>query len=209
MSAPTVRFSEVVKVAGQPEPYTLWQAPEENGAFGKALREHRVMTIRGGAGSQTDYGEIGYTKDRTSQLLLFPKSLKAFEGKRVVGIKYDLLGSAPDKKQPEAQAPRKPRKEAPSSSPTPAPVAEEKRTPTAVEPKKMIQFPNSPRSAPPKPAPPTQRQDRSKPDDAITVMKKGIQEALNALSQDRSVTVYKILEKLLKDPEPRGKTKNS
>jgi hypothetical protein len=54
------------------------------------VRQHRVMTvIQPPAGTQKDYGVTGALFQKHVAYLIFPKDLKAFEGKRVVGIKYD------------------------------------------------------------------------------------------------------------------------
>ncbi|MDB6154565.1 MAG: hypothetical protein JWL90_3018 [Chthoniobacteraceae bacterium] len=92
----TVRFSQVTAQCGAPEPYTLWNKPESDKRFQRALKEHRIMTIhQETVGSKKDYGEVGFTKDKQGNLLLFGKSLRAFEGRRIIGVKYELLKSAP------------------------------------------------------------------------------------------------------------------
>jgi hypothetical protein len=91
----TARFAEVVEKAGQPTPYSLWQSPAKDTNFQKALKAHRVMTVHHEtAGNARDYGTVGYTKDKHALLFLFPKSVKRFVGRRIVGIKYDLVAEA-------------------------------------------------------------------------------------------------------------------
>src|SRR4051812_1779897 len=98
-SVKTVRFSQVVEKSGRPEPYTLWLDPKSDVGFQRALREHRVMSVhQENVGGKADYGEIGFTGTH-GELLIFPKSLKTFAGKRVVGVKYDLLKRQPDAPQ--------------------------------------------------------------------------------------------------------------
>lgn len=94
--AETIRFAKIVEKAGEPEPYTLWQDPDKDKSFQSALKAHRVMTVHqaSSAGSGADYGEVGYVKGQAKEILTFPKSLKRFEGKRIVGIKYDLLSTS-------------------------------------------------------------------------------------------------------------------
>lgn len=117
----TVRFSQVIARSGQPEIHTLWTAAEDDREFQTALKEHRVLTVhQETVGSRKDYGEVGFTQDRTGNFLIFPKSLKTFEGRRVVGVKYDLI--EPEKKpmgrkavktaaaKPAKKAAEKPRK---------------------------------------------------------------------------------------------------
>ena len=48
------------------------------------------MTIhKSGAG--TEFGMIGFKERKGASYLVFPKSLKRFEDKRIVGINWDLV----------------------------------------------------------------------------------------------------------------------
>jgi len=85
-----VRFAEVVEKAGKPEPYTLWQKPATDRHFQSALKNHRIMTIQQ-SDSGTEFGLVGFKQSKTASYLIFPKSLKRFENKRVVGIKWDFV----------------------------------------------------------------------------------------------------------------------
>jgi hypothetical protein len=84
------RFSEVVEKAGQPEAYTLWQKPAADRHFQSALKNHRLMTIQQSE-SGTEFGIVGFKQAKTATYLMFPKSLKRFENKRIVGIKWELV----------------------------------------------------------------------------------------------------------------------
>ena len=86
----TVRFADVIASGGKPEPYTLWQKPGADKYFQSALKNGRVMTIQKSE-SGAEFGLVGFKQAKTSRYLLFPKSLKRFDGKRVVGIKWDLV----------------------------------------------------------------------------------------------------------------------
>ena len=86
----TVRFADIVEKAGAPEPYTLWQKPAADRHFQSSLKNHRVMTIQQ-SDAGTEFGIIGFKQSKTARYLLFPKSLKRFEDKRVIGIKWDLV----------------------------------------------------------------------------------------------------------------------
>jgi hypothetical protein len=90
----TARFSMVVAKAGKPEVHTSWVAPEKDAVLKKALANQRVMTVHVTEG-QADFGTVGFQKIGNSQVLLFPKSLRRFADRRVVGIKYDLLADNP------------------------------------------------------------------------------------------------------------------
>lgn len=90
----TVRFTQVVKRAGEPQVHTLWVAPAKDPELQRAEKAHRVMTVHASqVGGKTDVGVIGFDPEagRAGQFLIFPKSLKSFAGARVVGIKFDLV----------------------------------------------------------------------------------------------------------------------
>lgn len=91
MSA-TVRFSKVVASSGKPRLHTLWGPLKEDAEFQGAVKTGRVMTVRQeNVGSKKDFGLIGFSDQGTAQYLIFPKPLRAFEGRRVVGIKYEVF----------------------------------------------------------------------------------------------------------------------
>ena len=90
----TARFAKVVEKAGKPTAYSLWQSSTKDANFQKALKAHRIMTVHHETvGTTKDYGTVGYTKDKQALLFLFPKSVKRFEGKRIIGIKYELVAN--------------------------------------------------------------------------------------------------------------------
>ena len=88
----TVRFAQLVKECGRPEPVTLWVDPKKDSGFQAAVRGNRVMTVvQETVGTQKDFGLVGFHRAEHASYWIFPKSLDAFKGKRVIGIKYDLL----------------------------------------------------------------------------------------------------------------------
>ena len=89
----TVRFTQVVEHSGRPQVHTLWRPPDQDPELQRAQKGNRVMTIEpGSSGSKIDVGTVGFERDATlGQFLIFPKSLKAFDGARVVGVKFDLV----------------------------------------------------------------------------------------------------------------------
>ena len=177
----TVRFAQVVAQAGQPEPYTLWAEPKKDADFQKMLKHDRVMTVhQETAGAKKDYGEIGYTGDKSASLLVFPKSLRAFAGKRVIGVKYDLL-------EPVKTAP--PRKE--TASPKPAPRRKAERPETAAAPPKLRVFvPGEDEPQPRSPAP----ADASR---EVERLRGEMRKAIKALAQGKDVAAYQLLERAL------------
>jgi hypothetical protein len=88
----TARFTIVVEKCGQPSVHTLWQKPKTDRHFQSLLKNNRVMTVRP-SGSGTDFGEVGFQQKPDARFLTFPKSLKRFEGKRIVGIDWQLVQS--------------------------------------------------------------------------------------------------------------------
>ena len=85
----TARFAQVVEKAGKPEVYTLWQKPAQDRHLQSEIKNNRVMTIqRSDTGSE--FGVVGFKEYKGASYLIFPKSLKRFENKRIVGINWDL-----------------------------------------------------------------------------------------------------------------------
>jgi hypothetical protein len=86
----TARFADIVERAGKPEPYTLWQKPAQDRHLQSEIKNHRVMTIlKTDAGSE--FGIIGFREKKGASYLIFPKGLKRFENRRIVGMSWDLV----------------------------------------------------------------------------------------------------------------------
>ena len=83
----TIRFSQIVEECGQPNIYTLWQKPAADRRFQTQLKNNRVMTVQKSE-SGTDFGIIGFKERKGARHLVFPKSLKQFADKRVIGIDW-------------------------------------------------------------------------------------------------------------------------
>src|SRR4051812_9191307 len=95
----TVRFAEVVAASGRPEVHLLLLEPEKDPALQRAIKAGKVMTIhQATVGHAADYGTIGFEKVG-GQILIFPKSVKRFEGRRVVGINFELTADPPGKER--------------------------------------------------------------------------------------------------------------
>src|SRR5688572_25315198 len=91
----TVRFAEVVAKSGAPEAYQLWLPPKQDRAFQRAAKEHRVMTIhQENVGAKKDHGTVGFLEEPQAQYLIFPKTLRAFSERKVIGINYELLAKS-------------------------------------------------------------------------------------------------------------------
>jgi GNAT superfamily N-acetyltransferase len=107
----TVRFSKIVETVGKPSVHVLWIDPEKDAILQKAIKANRVMTIHQRPdGTKSDYGTIGFEKNVPGQVLIFPKTLRSFTDKRVIGVKYDLLewAAAPKGQQAPKAEPAKP-----------------------------------------------------------------------------------------------------
>jgi hypothetical protein len=89
----TVRFALVVETAGTPEVYTLWQKPEGDRHFQSLLKKNRIMTIQQNDAG-TEFGIAEFCERKGATFLAFPRSVKRFADRRVVGIKWDLVQSS-------------------------------------------------------------------------------------------------------------------
>ena len=87
----TARFSQVIEDCGDPQVYTLWQKPSVDRHLQSQIKNNRVMTILKSE-SGTDFGIVGFKESKEARYLIFPKSLKRFAEKRIVGIDWALVG---------------------------------------------------------------------------------------------------------------------
>ncbi len=86
----TARFSQVVENCGKPQVYTLWQKPSADRHLQAQIKKTRVMTILKSE-SGTDLGMVGFKESREARHLIFPKSLRRFDEKRIIGIDWALV----------------------------------------------------------------------------------------------------------------------
>jgi hypothetical protein len=87
----TARFSQVVERSGKPQVYTLWQEPSVDRQLQSQIKNNRVMTILKSE-SGTDFGIATFKESKDARYLIFPKSLKRFAEKRIIGIDWALVG---------------------------------------------------------------------------------------------------------------------
>ncbi len=87
----TTRFSRTVEKCGKPQVYTLWQKPSADRHLQTQIKKNRVMTILKSE-SGTDFGIVSFKESREARYLIFPKSLKRFADKRIIGIDWALVG---------------------------------------------------------------------------------------------------------------------
>jgi hypothetical protein len=86
----TARFSQVVEKCGEPEVYILWQKPAADRHLQSHIKNNRVMTMQKSE-SGTDFGIVGFKERKSATYLLFPRSLKRFADKRIIGIDWSLV----------------------------------------------------------------------------------------------------------------------
>lgn len=86
----TARFSQIIERCGNPQVYTLWQKPSADRHLQSQIKNHRVMTILKSE-SGTDFGIVGFKESKEARYVIFPKSLKRFSDKRIVGIDWSLI----------------------------------------------------------------------------------------------------------------------
>ncbi len=158
---------------------------ETDGDFQKALHADKVMSLSDDShGAGTEYGTVGYDKKRKGQLLVFPRTLKAFEASKVIGIKYDLFAEEearmPDPKQ-KTSVKEKPKKPTPHRSSKPAKQPQKKaEKPTSA---KVIHFPKP--------------EAEDEEDESITEFKGHVRQAIRALEKNNSVAAYNLLKRIV------------
>jgi hypothetical protein len=86
----TARFSQIIENCGKPQVYTLWQKPSADRHLQSQIKRTRLMTILRSEGG-TDFGIVGFKETREARYLIFPKSLKRFAEKRIIGIDWALV----------------------------------------------------------------------------------------------------------------------
>ncbi len=179
------------------------------------VKAKRVMTVfQDSVGNKADRGVVGFEPGPSRQFLVFPKPLRGFEGRNVVGIKYDLLS---DKEPPKSErAPtikaKKPKKTKTKPVPLPANVlimpaphsgdgSEAKDRKEDHSPSKTTSLKSPERETPkaaqrkareakvPKVSPPVPAADAAE-------LKAGIRKALKALEQGKQVVAFNLLKRL-------------
>jgi hypothetical protein len=86
----TARLSRVIENCGRPHVYTLWQKPSADRHLQAQIKRNRVMTILKSE-SGIDFGIVGFKESKGARYLIFPKSLRRFADKRIIGIDWALV----------------------------------------------------------------------------------------------------------------------
>jgi hypothetical protein len=115
----TTRFKLVVQRCGQPEVHLTLLPARKDAALQHLVQQARVLTVhQAHRGTGADYGLVGLFEERGTQLFVFPKSLRRFAGRRIVGIDYGLLDGAAEAKEAADATPGE--RKAPAARPRPA-----------------------------------------------------------------------------------------
>lgn len=201
MKTKTVRFTQVVAKCGKPAVHDQWVVPEKDEPLKKAVKGDRVMTVHiHTVGAQKDHGEVGLVNKGQHVLLIFPKSLRAFAERRVVGINYDLLketaGRAAMKPRPAKaeEPPAEPKRKSAHSEavlrlfrPDEKEETEEKTGPTGKKRSTPAKLPRAAFASP-----------KARPSAETAALRRQIRKALKQLQSGKAVMAYQTLEKALK-----------
>ncbi len=214
----TVRFSKVIEACGKPDIHLLLIDPAKDKTLQAAIKSDRVMTLYQQSGS-TDHGIVGFEQGRSRQFLVFPKSLKPFNGQRIVGIKYELLEDAPvpeketAKKEPVKPVDEEGPKPAPARKTSEAPKRADRQVPTVVpkaatakqkeaEPaEKESEDQESSKAASEDKVVKFQKPEPAEPPaaerDDIKELKQRVREAMDALEAGKQVVAFNLLKSIL------------
>lgn len=124
-------------------------------------------------GTKADRGEVGFHPGAGRQFLLFPKSLGAFAGKGVVGIKYELLESPPKTESRKAAK---------------SPVTKKKKPARAKQRERAVNVVDF--KAP---------EEDTEDDDEIAELKKQVRRAMAALEDGKQVAAFNLLKRIVAD----------
>jgi hypothetical protein len=86
----TARFAQLVEKCGEPTVYTLWQPPKKDRHLQSQIKQAHMMTVLT-SDSGADFGCVWFVERKGAIHLEFPKSLKRFADRRIVGIKWELV----------------------------------------------------------------------------------------------------------------------
>lgn len=167
-------------MCGKPETYLLLMDPGKDRTFQAAVKTQRVMTLfQEAVGTKTDRSEIGFQPGRGRQFLIFPKSLKAFAGRSIVGIKYNLIGSREVPKHEQAKVPRPPKK----AKPKPAPKLRKAET---EPPPNVVAFRRS-----------AENEEEDEEDEEISALKGQVRHAMAVLEEGKHVAAFNLLKRIV------------
>jgi NADPH-dependent glutamate synthase beta subunit-like oxidoreductase len=188
--AATIRFSKLVETAGKPSNHLLWSDPAKDQILQNAIRGQRVLTVRQRpVDAKTDYGTVGYEKGVPGQILIFPKSIKQFADKRVIGVKYDLLewptaneNRSARRTIPAKRSTKKIQKESPLPVVAPRPTDSEEPVNARV-----VKFPEP------------EAGEKAGTDAEIEDLKNKVRQAIKLLEEGKQVAAFNLLRQAVPD----------
>jgi hypothetical protein len=176
----TVRFAKVVERCGAPETCLVLVNPANDAPLQKAVKSQRVMTVlQGSVGSKADRGQIGFHPGRGRQFLVFPKSLKPFADRTVVGMKYELIRNPEVPKSQRVKGRRLPKK------------------PTSKRPREIAKGPPAPNVVAFKP--PVEEENETHEHSEVTELKRKVRRAMAMLEGDKPIAALNLLKHALGD----------
>lgn len=183
----TARFADVVAACGRPQNHLVFAAPEKDAALQSAVRAGRVMTIhQEHVGTHKDFGVVGFKPEPHAQFLVFPRSLKTFAEKRIVGIDFALLAESPALPRP---TPRR----APAHRSAATRVEPRFKFPEPATPPPMSQSREKSRTAPAAPATAPAKRRAGDP------LRRAVELAVRELKNGKAVAAYERLQAALRD----------
>jgi len=181
----TVRFTNLVQKFGKPENHLVLVNPLQDKTLQRAVKETRVLTVhQPTVGMKAEHGEVGFAPGSSRQFFIFSKSLKSFEGKRVVGIKYDDLET--NEKAPAGPKSRNSRSKGAVKSPVKKRVSRSTEG-NEVPKHKVVQFPEQ------------EREDAESHENSeiIEELKSQVRRAMNALEEGKQVAAFNLLKTIV------------
>ncbi|MEI9895372.1 MAG: hypothetical protein WDN28_16160 [Chthoniobacter sp.] len=173
----TARFSQVVAKCGQPEVHVAWIAPARDRVLQAAVKTNRVMTVlQENVGTKADHGIVGFEAGQNRQFLIFPKSLRSFAGRGIVGIQYDLLDSREVSQKDQAPPARLSKSQRPRRA-----SAKKEKPPTSP---KVVPFP---------------RGVKEKDSEEVAELKARIRHAMALLEDGKTVAAFNLLQRTVDD----------
>jgi hypothetical protein len=160
---------------------------DKDRTFQAAMKAHRVLSVhQANVGNSADFGTVGFEAGLEGTLLVFPKSIRRFANRRVVGVKYDLLDApkaVAKAKHPRTGKPGKPG--AAKKAKVQPPAAEEPKS----EPKSRKRHDE---------AKPPEELPKTKGTPTVGKLISGIKQAMKALNEGNAVRAYRTLAALVR-----------
>ena len=202
-----------MKKCGHPEPRLILVDPAKDRALQAEVKAKRLMTVfQDSVGNKADRGVVGFEPGPGRQFLVFPKPLKGFEGRNVIGIKYDLLSEKEPPKSERAPAikakkPKKPKRTAPLPENILLMPSMSSGDGSGAKHKKEDRNVGHPESEEREDAKTVQMDKRAKPREEaaarlsagnpeVQEIKSGIRKAIKALEQGKQVVAFNLLKRL-------------